>query len=165
MGILNVKALRDWILLRGVNHMLATEKGFFMDARLGPVIQGELDKLKADVGEINSNLKDLKVLFSGTIGTPQTITLLDKIDNFMCLVVVFGSGGLSVNNDWTQQIIINPKFIHGNLTTNINTVTAKTGYMKFHFENSTTMVIDALSTGNSEPFRAIYGLIKKGYDI
>ena len=39
--------------------MLATEKGFFMDARLGPVIQEELDKLKANVGEINSNLGDL----------------------------------------------------------------------------------------------------------
>ena len=56
MGILNVRALRDWILLRGVNHMMATEKGFFMDARLGPVIQRELDTLKERVGEINSNL-------------------------------------------------------------------------------------------------------------
>lgn len=56
MGILNVKALKDWILLRAVNHMLATEKGYFMDARLGPVIQGELDKLKTSVSEINGNL-------------------------------------------------------------------------------------------------------------
>lgn len=71
MGILNVKALRDWILLRGVNHMLATEKGFFMDARLGPVIQGELDKLKADVGEINSNLTRT------LIATTDTVDLAD----------------------------------------------------------------------------------------
>ena len=39
--------------------MMATEKGFFMDARLGPVIQRELDTLKERVGEINSNLSGL----------------------------------------------------------------------------------------------------------
>lgn len=109
---------------------------------------------------INNNLKVLKVFFNGTIKTPQTITLLDKIDNFMFLVVVFGAGGLSVNNDWTQQVIINPKFLHGDLTKNIITVTARTGYMKFHFEDSTTMVIDALTTEDSEPFRALKGLVK-----
>lgn len=66
MGIPNIKALRDWILLRGVNHMLATEKGYFMDARLGPVIQGELDKLKASVSEINGNLGDYLKYFGRT---------------------------------------------------------------------------------------------------
>ena len=46
--------------------MLATEKGFFMDARLGPVIQEELDKLKANVGEINSNLPEYAVAYGTT---------------------------------------------------------------------------------------------------
>ena len=59
MGILNVRALKDWIALRAVNHMLATEKGYFLDARMGPVIQRELDTLKERVGEINSNLGSL----------------------------------------------------------------------------------------------------------
>ncbi len=109
MGILNVKALRDWILLRGVNHMLATEKGFFMDARLGPVIQGELDKLKANVGEINSNLANF-----GIISASQNIDLAADELKIVGLThqavpkdAVIASAMVSVNNTFMQATLRN----------------------------------------------------------
>ena len=81
MGILNVKALKDWILLRAVNHMLATEKGFFMDARLGPVIQGELDKLKTSVNEINGNLQEFKFICKNDTNIDSSMTVKQIVDN------------------------------------------------------------------------------------
>lgn len=78
MGILNVKALKDWLALRAVNHMLATEKGYYLDARLGPVIQEELDILKANVGEINSNLDVTVLSITSLSDATGSITLYRK---------------------------------------------------------------------------------------
>lgn len=79
MGILNVRALKDWIALRAVNHMLATEKGYFLDARMGPVIQRELDTLKERVGEINSNLLQKADLNSANVFT-DTLSVINMKD-------------------------------------------------------------------------------------
>lgn len=57
MGFLDPKALRDWIKSRAVNNLMATAKGFFLDARVGPVIQEKIDEVKEEVDEINGNLK------------------------------------------------------------------------------------------------------------
>lgn len=59
MGLLDPKALRDWIKSRAVNNLMATAKGFFLDARLGPAIQGKIDEVKTEVEEINGNLSGL----------------------------------------------------------------------------------------------------------
>ena len=59
MGFLDPKALRDWIKSRAVNNLMATAKGFFLDARVGPVIQEKIDEVKEEVNEINGNLSDL----------------------------------------------------------------------------------------------------------
>ncbi len=56
MGFLDPKALRDWIKSRAVNNLMATAKGFFLDARVGPVIQEKIDEVKEEVNEINGNL-------------------------------------------------------------------------------------------------------------
>lgn len=59
MGLLDPKALRDWIKSRAVNNLMATVKGFFLDARLGPVIQNKIDEVKTEVEEINGNLNNV----------------------------------------------------------------------------------------------------------
>ena len=41
------------------NNMLTTEEGFAMDARQGPVIQGQIDEVRGDVDEINGNFESL----------------------------------------------------------------------------------------------------------
>ena len=56
MKFLDPRAIKDWIKSRAVNSMMATEKGFFMDARQGPVIREELDDIQTGLDEINSNL-------------------------------------------------------------------------------------------------------------
>ncbi len=56
MKFLDPKALRDWIKSRAVNNLMATAKGFFLDARVGPVIQEKIDEVKEEVDEINGNL-------------------------------------------------------------------------------------------------------------
>jgi hypothetical protein len=56
MRFLDPKAIKDWIKSRAVNSMMATEKGFFMDARQGPVIREELDGIQTGLDEINSKL-------------------------------------------------------------------------------------------------------------
>ena len=40
------------------NNMLTTEEGFAMDARQGPVIQGQIDEVRGDVDEINGKLSN-----------------------------------------------------------------------------------------------------------
>ena len=57
MKFLDPKALRDWIKSRAVNNLMATAKGFFLDARVGPVIQEKIDEVKEEVNEINGNLQ------------------------------------------------------------------------------------------------------------
>ncbi len=59
MGFLDPKALRDWIKSRAVNNLMATAKGFFLDARVGPVIQEKIDEVKEKADEINGNLGGL----------------------------------------------------------------------------------------------------------
>ena len=56
MRFLDPKAIKDWIKSRAVNSMMTTEKGFFMDARQGPVIREELDDIQTGLNEINSKL-------------------------------------------------------------------------------------------------------------
>ena len=41
------------------NNMLTTEEGFVMDARQGPVIQGQIDEVRGDVDEINGKFSEL----------------------------------------------------------------------------------------------------------
>ena len=60
MKFLDPRAIKDWIKSRAVNSMMATEKGFFMDARQGPVIREELDDIQTGLNEINSKLVKLK---------------------------------------------------------------------------------------------------------
>lgn len=59
MSILNGKALKDWLKSRIVNNLLTTEKGFWLDARLGPVIQKDIDDLRELANGINSNLMEI----------------------------------------------------------------------------------------------------------
>lgn len=59
MKFLDPRAIKDWIKSRAVNSMMATEKGFFMDARQGPVIREELDDIQTGLNEINSKLDGL----------------------------------------------------------------------------------------------------------
>ena len=99
--------------------MLATEKGFFMDARLGPVIQEELDKLKANVGEINSNLG----LF-GVITVSKNIDLAADELKIVGLEypaaipngTVIASAMVSINNTFMQATIRNVAGSAANIT-------------------------------------------------
>ena len=69
MGFLDPKALRDWIKSRAVNNLMATAKGFFLDARVGPVIQEKIDEVKEEVDEINGNLlKQMDAQFAFSAG-------------------------------------------------------------------------------------------------
>lgn len=76
MKFLDPRAIKDWIKSRAVNSMMATEKGFFMDARQGPVIREELDDIQTGLNEINSKLSSLFVEVSGT-STRTSIAALE----------------------------------------------------------------------------------------
>lgn len=70
MKFLDPRAIKDWIKSRAVNSMMATEKGFFMDARQGPVIREELDDIQTGLNEINSKLgKAGKIISSSIVQT------------------------------------------------------------------------------------------------
>lgn len=67
MKFLDPRAIKDWIKSRAVNSMMATEKGFFMDARQGPVIREELDDIQTGLNEINSKLGKAGKIISNSI--------------------------------------------------------------------------------------------------
>lgn len=52
----NLKAVSDWIASKITNNMMATEAGFFLDARLGPVIDNRFTAVENAVTQINSDL-------------------------------------------------------------------------------------------------------------
>ena len=78
MGFLDPKALRDWIKSRAVNNLMATAKGFFLDARVGPVIQEKIDEVKEEVDEINGNLQHKASLNSENTFTKTITSTNDK---------------------------------------------------------------------------------------
>lgn len=61
MKIPNLDAIKDWLLSKIINNMMVTEPGFFMDARQGPVIQGEIDEVKNGLSEVTSKLASQNV--------------------------------------------------------------------------------------------------------
>lgn len=68
MKIPNLDAIKDWLLSKIINNMMVTEPGFFMDARQGPVIQGEIDEVKNGLSEVTSKLNDyVKLVTSDNI--------------------------------------------------------------------------------------------------
>ena len=60
MGFLDPKALRDWIKSRAVNNLMATAKGFFLDARVGPVIQEKI----IDISQSKNKAREFMCLFA-----------------------------------------------------------------------------------------------------
>ena len=55
-GILPIKRAVENVKLKLANNLLTTEEGFGLDARQGPVIQGQIDEIREDVSKINGNL-------------------------------------------------------------------------------------------------------------
>ena len=98
MRFLDPKAIKDWIKSRAVNSMMTTEKGFFMDARQGPVIREELDGIQTGLDEINSKLINIKTLnFNGASGAVYINIMLPTI-------VLFAS---CTNSGYYTQLFLN----------------------------------------------------------
>ena len=103
MKFLDPRAIKDWIKSRAVNSMMATEKGFFMDARQGPVIREELDDIQTGLNEINSKLAGFIITksFVSSVTVPANSVVLESFDweppsGYSVIGVTLSDGGQSV---------------------------------------------------------------------
>lgn len=92
----NVKAISDWIASKITNNLLATEEGFFLDARLGPIIDTRFKAVEDRVTQINSDLNN-KVSSSST----GRLAALELTSDTPFIDFHFGSSG----RDYTSRII------------------------------------------------------------
>lgn len=100
MRFLDPKAIKDWIKSRAVNSMMTTEKGFFMDARQGPVIREELDDIQTGLNEINSKLQPQ----TKTISNNDVTVIFCKVGKIATLdVAMIGS---AIPAGWTKILDI-----------------------------------------------------------
>ena len=52
----NLQAISDWIMSKIVNNLLATEEGFFLDARIGRILDQRISANANAISQINSDL-------------------------------------------------------------------------------------------------------------
>ncbi|MBD5504587.1 MAG: hypothetical protein HDR09_12895 [Lachnospiraceae bacterium] len=61
----NLQAISDWIMSKIVNNLLATEEGFFLDARIGRILDQRISANANAISQINSDLAKTTVCISG----------------------------------------------------------------------------------------------------
>ena len=116
MKFLDPRAIKDWIKSRAVNSMMATEKGFFMDARQGPVIREELDDIQTGLNEINSKLPiQTGAIITGKNGYYVSSSTCVKLSNNYIIFCTIGT-----QETYTQ-----------NTLKNIGSSTVKPPYLKY----------------------------------
>lgn len=51
---------------KAANNLLTTEEGFWLDARQGPVIQGQIDDINSNLSELSDSLSNLFITVTGS---------------------------------------------------------------------------------------------------
>lgn len=161
-----IKPLKDALVgkldkNRLVNNMLTTEEGFALDARVGPVVQKQIDEINSNLSSVTANIGNLgkqKLIGTGfSTNTQSPWPLTESIKSYRYILVIINTD----YNIWTS--VIPSIIISNNMNFYYNCKANNSYYVEghFRFNSDTTITVEQTAlagwTGNPGSVK-VYGI-------